>query len=197
MLRGKKGLAVIVTLVAALGGFSASALVGAKLQAPHQHHRASATWKEVYPSIAELVDRVDAIVVAMAVATSPGRLAYSDDGQDSLPFEEVEFSVVQGLKGLATGERFILERVGGIDAQGDSIQVDMDGGPFQRGDTYLLFLKRQEEGPYYLQVNDQGRFHVVRGRMRAVNPQDAVAAAFHGRSVEEGITLMRERAEGR
>jgi hypothetical protein len=36
-----------------------------------------------------------------------------------------------------------------------------------------------------------------RGRLRAVNPHDAVAAAFYGRSVEEGITLMRERAEGR
>jgi hypothetical protein len=45
-------------------------------------------------------------------------------------------------------------------------------------------------------VNEQGRFHIVRGRLRAVNPHDAVAAAFHGRSVEEGITLMRERAEG-
>jgi hypothetical protein len=108
----------------------------------------------------------------------------------------VEFSVVQGLKGMAMGERFLLERVGGIDAQGDSVQVDMDGGAFQSGDTYLLLLKRQEEGPYYFQVNDQGRFHIVRGRLRAMNPHDAVAAAFHGRSVEEGITLMRERAEG-
>jgi hypothetical protein len=109
----------------------------------------------------------------------------------------VEFSVVQGLKSMATGERFLLDRVGGIDAQGNSVQVDIDGGAFQSGDTYLLFLKRQEEGPYYFQVNDQGRFYIVRGRLRAVNPHDAVAAAFHGRSVEEGVTLMRERAEGR
>jgi len=109
----------------------------------------------------------------------------------------MEFSVVQGLKGMATGERFLLDRVGGIDAQGDSVQVDMDGGAFQSGDTYLRFLKRQEEGPYYFQVNDQGRFHIVRRRLCAVNPHDAVAAAFHGRSVEEGITLVRERAEGR
>jgi hypothetical protein len=108
----------------------------------------------------------------------------------------MEFSVVQGLKGMATSEQFLLERVGGIDAQGDSVQVDMDGGAFQSGDTYLLFLKRQEEGRYYFQVNDQGRFNIVRGRLRAVNPLDAVAAAFHGRSVEEGITLMGERAEG-
>ena len=56
--------------------------------------------------------------------------------------KEVEFSVVQGLKGMATGERFLLERGGGIDAQGDSVQVDMDGGAFQSGDTYLLLLKR-------------------------------------------------------
>jgi hypothetical protein len=36
------------------------------------------------------VDRVDALVLAMAVATSPSQLAHSDDGQDSLPFEEKE-----------------------------------------------------------------------------------------------------------
>jgi hypothetical protein len=56
--------------------------------------------------------------------------------------KEAEFSVVQGLKGMATGERFLLDRGGGIDAQGDSVQVDMDGGAFQSGDTYLLLLKR-------------------------------------------------------
>jgi hypothetical protein len=82
----------------------------------------------------------------------------------------VEFSVVQGLKGMATGERFLLDRVGGVDAQSDSVQVDMNGGAFQSGDTYLLFLKRQEEGPYYFQVNDQVRFYIVRVPARGESP---------------------------
>jgi hypothetical protein len=33
---------------------------------------------------------VDALVLAMAVATNPSQLAHSDDGQDSLPFEGKE-----------------------------------------------------------------------------------------------------------
>ena len=70
---------------------------------------------------------------------------------------------MQGLKGMATGERFLLDRVGGVDAQSDSVQVDMNGGAFQSGDTYLLFHKRQEEGPYYFQVNDQVRFLISCG----------------------------------
>jgi hypothetical protein len=82
----------------------------------------------------------------------------------------VEFSVVQGLKGMATGERFLLDRVGGVDAQSDSVQVDMNGGAFQSGDTYLIFLKRQEEGPYYFQVNDQVRFYIVRVPARGESP---------------------------
>lgn len=77
---------------------------------------------------------------------------------------------MQGLKGMATGERFLLDRVGGVDAQSDSVQVDMNGGAFQSGDTYLLFLKRQEEGPYYFQVNDQVRFYIVRVPARGESP---------------------------
>lgn len=77
---------------------------------------------------------------------------------------------MQGLKGMVTRERFLLDRVGGIDAQCDSVQVDMNGGAFQSGDTYLLFLKRQEEGPYYFQVNDQVRFYIVRVPARGESP---------------------------
>lgn len=182
-----------LTLVVALCGLSASALLGWSHHNPERRF-SSAAWKEKYKSVDELVSRVDAIALARAVGVQPGRTAYSDNGEDALPFEVVQFEVVNGLKGVNDGEQVSVERAGGTDPSGHTVNVDIDGGEFEVGNTYLLFLKPQEDGQYYYQVNDQGRYQAAGRRLLAVDPREEVSAVFHGKLVQEGVDLVKQKA---
>ncbi|HET9866057.1 MAG TPA: hypothetical protein VFQ06_02100, partial [Nitrospira sp.] len=85
-----------------------------------------------------------------------------------------------------------VERAGGVDPEGNPVHLNADGGDFELGNSYLLFLKRQEDGPYYYQVNDQGRYQVEGGRLKGVDKDDEVSAKFHDRTLEEGIRIVKE-----
>lgn len=179
----------IGTLAVAVVGLLTGALLAAHPSQP-TGPRAKAAWKTIYPTPGPMVRDVDAIVLARAVDIKPGRTAESDNGEDSLRFELASFDVIRGLKGVTTGERITLERAA---ESGDSVFLDHDGGSFEPGQRYLLFLKHQEDGgPYFYQVNDQGRFRVANDRLVAVQPGDKVAVQFHQRPVAEGLRLVRE-----
>jgi hypothetical protein len=180
------------TLIIALCGLSVSAALGWRHHRQPGEVRTAASWKEHFEGIGQMVKASDAVVLARADSVAPGRVAYSSNGEDSLAFEVVNFTVTRGMKGERTGSTVSVERVSST--QGDNIAYfNFDGGNFEVGGTYLLFLKRQEDGgPYYYQINDQGRFHEEGGQLRAVEPGDPVASIFHGRSVKEGKALVKE-----
>lgn len=186
-----------MTIFIALCGLSVSAMFGLKR---HQDEKAqkpsrsksAAVWKEVYKNPDEMVKSVDTIVLAQAIDRQPGRIAYSSNGEDVLPFEIVAFRVVNDIKGKKGDGIIYVERAGGVDHEGNQVYLDADGGDFEVGNSYLLFLKRQEDGPYYYQVNDQGRYQVEGGRLKAVDKDDEVSVIFHDRPVEEGLQLVRE-----
>jgi hypothetical protein len=181
------------TVIVALCGLSVSAAIGWKRhEQPASRQLTAAAWKEKFQDLDGLAKGVDAIVLARAVATAPGRVAYSADGEDALPFQVVSFEVIRGVKGAKRGDQVQVERAGGAAPDGTVSYFDLDGGDFEAGNTYLLFLKRQEDGPYYYQVNDQGRFQVEGGRLRAVEPGEEVSSRLHGRTVEEGIATLRQ-----
>jgi hypothetical protein len=100
------------------------------------------------------------------------------------------------VKGTTDGASIHVERAGGSDETGARNFIDADGGDFEAGRTYLLFLNRQEDGPYFYQVNDEGRFEVAAGRLRAVAPDGRAAAPLHGRSVAEALRLLRASSGG-
>ena len=181
------------TVIVALCGLSLSAAFGWQRHGRPAEASFAASWKQHFKDAKELVKGSDAVVVARADSVAPGRVAYSSDGQDSLAFEVVSFTVVDGLKGERDGSAVSLERVSSTTPDGNVAYFDFDGGNFEVGGTYLLFLKKQEDGgPYYYQINDQGRFRDEGGQLRAVEPGDPVAALFHGRSLKEGKALVRE-----
>ena len=180
------------TLIIALCGLSVSAALGwRRHQQPRNEPVTSAHWKEHFQGIGEMVKSADAVVLARADSVAPGRVAYSSNGEDSLAFEVVNFTVTRGMKGERTGSTVSVERVSST--QGDTVAYfNFDGGNFEVGGTYLLVLKKQEDGgPFYYQINDQGRFHEEGGRLVAASPDDPVAAQFHGRPVGEGLDLVR------
>ena len=180
-----------LTLVVALVGTASGALLGnhAASQPAYTSH---AAWKEVFASAPALSRGVDAVVLARAVSVAPGRVAMSENDEDALPFQVYDFEVVHGVKGLATGESIRIERAGGVAPNGRQVVLDIDGGAYELGATYLLFLDRQKDGPYFYQVNAQSRYLVDNNRLWAADPGDHVAAFFEGRTVKDGVGLVRE-----
>lgn len=185
---------VTLTLAIAALGLAASAALAWHLHATEARPSklSHAAWKVEFGAPSELPRGVDLVLVGTALSTREGRVAFSENGEDSLPFEEVTFDVVRGLKGIESGETVVVERAGGIDYEGHHVILDSDGGPFEIGLTYLLFLKKQEEGPFYYQVNDQGRYKIEGNRLIAVAHEDPVAGFFHGKSLGEAIGLIDE-----
>jgi hypothetical protein len=184
-----------VTLAVAVVGVAGGLVLG-----DHLIHRTvtstEAAWAEIYKAPTEMARRVDAVVLAKAVSVAPGRVAYSDNGEDALPFEVFEFEVVKPVKGLQGVSSVFVERAGGIAPDGSSVVFDMDGGAFELGQTYLLFLKRQPDTGLFYQVNSQGRFRVANDRLWSTETDDPVAKAFHGRTLGQGIAMVREDLRG-
>ena len=187
----------VLTILVALCGLSVSAMFGLK---QHQDEKAqmpsrgktTAVWKEVYRHPDEMVKSVDLIVLGQAIDRQPGRVAYSANGEDVLPFEIVAFRVLNNVKGKNGDGIIYVERAGGVDNEGNQVYLDADGGDFEVGNSYLLFLKRQEDGPYYYQLNHQGRYQVEGGRLKGVDKDDEVSSMLHNRPVEEGMRIVRE-----
>jgi hypothetical protein len=159
-------------------------------------HYAEAAWAQIFDSPRALTRSVDTIVLAQALETRPGRVATSANGEDTLPFQVTEFEVVHGIKGAADYDHVFVERAGGTAPDGRSVVIDADGGAFEPGSIYLLFLQPQKDGDYYYQVNDQGRFQVVGDHLMAVRPDNPVASAFHGETIERAVARVEALAAG-
>jgi hypothetical protein len=153
-----------------------------------------AVWKEVYSSPAEMLRRADLVVLARVAGTRPGRVVTSATGEDVLPFQIVDLRVVEGIKGAAAGARLSLERAGGTRPDGVPVFLSYDGGPFEKGATYLLFLQKQDGGPHYFQVNVQGRFLVAHGRLWAADPEDRVAVKLEAAPAGPTLDALRSLA---
>lgn len=199
---------LFVTILVAVSGLSISAAIGWQTRQIGEQaqqtdescetakRRSAAVWKEVYQTPDQLIARVDTIVLAEAVSVAPSRTAFSANGEDELPFELVTFRVSNPLKGAKADEFIYVERAGGVTEKGRKVNIDFDGGDFEIGNSYLLFLKRQEEGPYFYQVNDQGRYKVVGDELKGVfDDNDSVKSFFKGKAVDEGLRLVKEKSE--
>jgi hypothetical protein len=196
------------TILAAVVGLSVSAMIGWQNHETVEQARSeescntnkqnsAAVWKEVYSSPDQMIVGVDAIVLAEAVSVVPSRVARSENSEDELPFELVTFRVSNLIKGAKSEELVYVERAGGLDSNGQAINLDLDGGNFEIGKYYLLFLKQQEEGPYFYQVNDQGRYDVVGDKLKAVgnDETDKVKDSFKNKTVGEGLRMVKEKFE--
>ncbi len=91
------------------------------------------------------------------------------------------------------------EKQAATTSEGRSVEIDFDGGDFEIGKSYLLFLKQQEEGPYFYQVNDQGRYNVVGEELKAVggDETDSVKDFFKNKNVREAIRAVKENKENK
>lgn len=181
-------IAAIAVIVAA----AASSIGAVGAFHDHESKRFHTAWKDIYAEPGDQIRGVDAVVVARLASKSPGRIAFSDDPSDAVPFELNHFVVEQGFKGVRAGQTITVERVGGA-IDGQHVSLDADGGEYKEGERYLLFVNRQPESSFYYLVNDQGRYAVnAEGQLRPVSSEGAVSAQLAGMNLGEFGRLARE-----
>lgn len=182
---------IIIMSSALMAGVVAALIVGNQILSSSQPSRTVAQWKDVYRTPTGLVAGADVIVVAEHMAAVPGRVV--GRGEDATPFTNNTFSVKSVMKGEHNGEELVVEQTGGLTTNGAVYQIN-DGGSYQPGTTYLLFLKNRGDGTYYV-INHQARYRIEGGMLEGVDPTDPVVARFHGKGLEEASKSIRARAE--
>jgi hypothetical protein len=181
---------IIGASVAVAAGVVAALLVAPKIVSHVRKPPAmQAHWVDEYVSLRQMVRDVDAIVLASVLGSRPGRVIPTSAGRAVLPFTLVDLRVERAIRGQLTG-LITLEQTGGHDGT-RALYIDGDGGPYDRGQQVLLFLKRQPDTGYFYLVNPQGRFTVEKGRLLAVSPDDHVAQRLDTKGVAEAIGLIR------
>ncbi|MEW6207538.1 MAG: hypothetical protein AB1631_04170 [Acidobacteriota bacterium] len=179
----------ILSLSLAMGMVTALA-VGHFLKAkPQETHLMQAQWKNVYKTPGGLVAGADLIVVADHFSAEPGRMI--GEGEDATPFTNNTFVVESVIKGVHEGETLMLEQTGGIMANGQILAIN-DGGQYEPGARYLLFLNSRGDGSYYL-INHQARYRINGDTLEGVDPTDRVVAQLHGRSLDAGRVMVEKR----
>ena len=178
----------VLACTAALAGVGAAILAAPSVrQRMAEPPGMRAVWAETFQSLRQMVNAVDAIVLASVQRTRPGRVVPTGTG--NLPFTLVDLQVEQAIRGQTRG-LITLEQTGG-DIGDRSLFIDGDGGPYTRGQRVLLFLKRQPDTGYYYLVNPQGRFRVREGTLHAAAPDDLVAQQLDTLPVQRAIQVIR------
>jgi hypothetical protein len=179
-----------VTLSVLVLGAAAGVLLGNSMDKLDAQSHAS--WKQVFRNPGQLSRGVDAVALVKVNSVQPGRVATSSNGEAALQYYVYDLEVVRGIRGVEAGDTLQVERANALDG-GREVRINVDGGPYELGATYMLFLNRQEDGgPYYYQVNHQGRYLVAENKLYSVDPNDEVGGYFEGLEVNEGIKLVRE-----
>lgn len=191
----------VFTALATVGlGLLASWMLGTPLEARlgKQQSRARAAWVYKTNDVRQMVRDVDAIAVVRLAKVGRGRTAFSGIGENALDFELNEFALEEVLKakasvgGLVAGGTLTLERVGTAQGQSGPVGLDHDGGAFETGPRYLLFLTKQPDSEFFVQVNDEGRYLIGPDNRLQSAGEGAVAAALRGRTLEYVRSLIRE-----
>ncbi|MBI2840398.1 MAG: hypothetical protein HYX75_18935 [Acidobacteria bacterium] len=182
----------IVLAVLVFGAGVAVAIVGSDLFKGDQaviHTRAM--WKDVYRTPTGLVAGADVIALARHESAVPGRIV--GRGRDATPFTNNRFAIESVIKGNLTGRSIVVEQTGGRLPDGAIMDID-DGGPYEIGTRYLLFLKEGEDGMYFL-INHQARYALRGEALEGVDPTDEVIASFHGANADLAVEDIRTRVE--
>ncbi len=182
---------ILVLTAALVMGVATALAVGHFMTSKPATITAKAQWKNVYRTQSGLVAGADLIVLAEHVSAEPGRsVGY---GEDAVPFTNNTFKVEKILKGDYEGSELIVEQTGGVMANGLVFSID-DGGPYEIGGRYLLFLNSNEQGAFYV-INHQARYSVRGDELEGVDPTDSVVARFHRVKFDEAGETIRERVK--
>lgn len=171
-------------------------LLAARVAAPALHSHGDAAlryrtmWAHEYGSLDQMVVDADAVVLATVHGTALSRVVETAAGPDHpLPFTLVDLHVDHVFRGDVEDD-IVVEQTGG-ELGPRTYFVEGEGGPYAEGEQVLLFLKRQAQSDMYYVSNPKGRFRVVDGALRAIRPDDPVAALLDGREALAAGQMLR------
>ncbi len=149
-----------------------------------------AMWKDHFNTLGELHGGVDAIAVGQVVAMQPGRIV-GDPSNPELEFTNLTFKVDTAIKGG-------LDREITLEVTGNLLQhqvIFLAQPDFHIGQSYLLFLNRQEDTGYWYVANNQSGYQLILDRpgnvvLHAADPEDKVAAQLHERGLVQALNLI-------
>lgn len=149
-------------LVALVG---VAAVIGACGAGPHPeapvHHQVSTSWANALPSVSEMAQEADAVVIGRVVGIAGS--GTDPTSVKPIPYTEFTFAVTQWLKNSGPSS-ITLKQTGGTDASGDVWTVD--GDPLlQVGEQDVLFLQQFAAGEYFIVGGPTGRYNVSNGQV--------------------------------
>lgn len=178
----------ILSVSLAMGVVTALAAAHFLMAKPQPTRTIQAQWKDVYKTTGGLVAGADLIAIAYHDSAEPGRVV--GEGEDATPFTNNTFVVESILKGVHGELTLMLEQTGGIAADGQLFSID-DGGPYEKGGRYLLFLKSSGDGSYYL-ISHQARYRIEGDVLEGLDPTDQVVSQLHGQALDRGRDTVKK-----
>jgi hypothetical protein len=180
---------LILSAVLAMGIATALAVSSLLMPKSPPVKTAMAHWRNLYKTTGGLVAGADLVVVANHMWAKPGRVV--GEGEDATPFTDNTFAVTSILKGEHVGETLEVEQTGGLASNGTIFYIN-DGGAYEPGESYLLFLKSTGEGSYHI-ISHQARYRMVGETLEGVDPTDSVVARMHRMPVAAGMKEIKKR----
>ncbi|MEW6736377.1 MAG: hypothetical protein AB1489_34110 [Acidobacteriota bacterium] len=180
---------LLVLSLALTIGIATALVINSFMVKEQKQVQVSAQWKDVYRTLGGLVAGADLIVVADHLIAEPGRTI--GEGEDTIPFTNNTFTVKSILKGTHNGSTLLVEQTGGMLSNGMVLGVN-DGGQYIPGSSYLLFLKDNGDGNYYV-INHQARYQIKDNILEGVDPTDLVVARMHGVALERSNQMIKSR----
>lgn len=121
-------------------------------QPPPRTTSLSQSWARAYPTLKDLTQSADAIVVGTVAKSAPAAAV------DGIPFTDATVAVKSWLKGTTPAATITVRQTGG--ALKDSVVVAEGDAIMQPGEEAMLFLQKNDDGTYVALSGPTGRLPV-------------------------------------
>ncbi|HHX72876.1 MAG TPA: hypothetical protein GX701_08140 [Clostridiales bacterium] len=149
---------------------------------------AHASWVDHYYSPEEMVEKSDLILTGKVVRSEP-------ELRIDLVITRHYIEIDRLIKGTVEEKELVpvVQTGGSIGIH--TTQAFADAPLFQKGESFLLFLKATDEGHYLVMGGYQGAGKIVAGRVRMYDPDDKAGNSFHNlsasRAAKEALGILR------
>ena len=134
------------------GALLLSGCASPQAQPPAKTTSISASWAKAYPTLKDLTQSADAIVVGTVEKSAPAAPV------DGIPFTDATVTVKSWLKGTKPAAAITVQQTGG--ALKDSVVVVEGDAIMQPGEESMLFLQKNDVGTYVALSGPTGRLPV-------------------------------------
>ncbi len=166
--------------------FAGALLVGGcaspQAQPPPRTTSVSQSWAMAYPTLKDLTQSADAVVVGTVATSAPAAAV------DGIPFTDAAVAVKLWLKGIKPAATITVRQTGG--ALKDSVVVAEGDAIMQPGEESMLFLQKNDDGTYVALSGPTGRLPVS-GRSVTKMPESSLTEAIPATLPEMIVAVKR------